>query len=142
MSPPARHRLSHAARIRLATEILATYVRAKRAVRTTDIRKAIARIRDGAEARGRRGDGAPLSPEAAVQLGRAVTRTLTTLPLDDRCLAQSLVLTGLLARRRTPNTVVIGARPGADFGAHAWVEVGGVAVLVTDDAEYPRLVEL
>lgn len=126
-------------RIRLATEILVTYRRAKRAMRRTDIRAAIATVRAGGRARPRPG---PVATQEAVRLGRAVTRTLTALPLDDRCLAQSLVLTGLLARRQTPNTLVIGARPGADFGAHAWIEVDGVPVLATDDEEFPRLVEL
>jgi hypothetical protein len=83
-----------------------------------------------------------VSAAEAVRLGWAVTRTLSTLPLDDRCLAQSLVLTGLLARRQTPNALVIGAHPGAEFGAHAWIEVDGVPVLATDDAKFPRLVEL
>lgn len=133
-------------RLRLAAEILTTYARSKRAMRgTKDVREAIARIRRESERGGVPSDRSaaqPLDVAAAVGLGRAVTRALTTLPLDDRCLAQSLVLTGLLARRRTPCTLVIGARPGADFGAHAWVEVEGVPVLATDAAQYPRLVEL
>lgn len=133
--PPTR-------RLRLAAEILATYARSKRAMRATkDIREAIARIRRESE-RGRSPAPRPLDVAESFRLGSAVTRTLRTLPLDDRCLAQSLVLTGLLARRRTPSTLVIGARAGADFGAHAWVEVEGVPVLATDDARYPRLVEL
>jgi hypothetical protein len=131
--------MSWARRIRLGTEILVVYRRSKRAMKRSDIRTAIAAIRDEAGARRRPG---PVSSAEAVRLGWAVTRTLSTLPLDDRCLAQSLVLTGLLARRQTPNVLVIGARPGADFGAHAWIEVDGVPVLATDDAKYPRLVEL
>lgn len=126
-------------RLRLGTEILVVYARAKRSMKRTDIRSAIAAVREGGRTRRRPG---PVPTAEAVRLGWAVTKTLSTLPLDDRCLAQSLVLTGLLARRQTPNTLVIGARPGADFGAHAWIEVDGVPVLATDDATYPRLVEL
>ena len=130
-------------RARLAAEILVTYRRAKRAAkRHRDIREAIAEVRD-ASARQAPVSATPLTVQEAAWLGVAVRRMLRTLPaLDDRCLAQSMVLTGVLARRRTPNTLVIGARPGAEFGAHAWIEVDGVAVLATDDAAYPRLVEL
>jgi transglutaminase-like putative cysteine protease len=78
----------------------------------------------------------------AARLGHAVTRTLTALPFDDRCLSQALVLVAMLARRGTPSTLVIGARAGAEFGAHAWVEVDGLPVLLADEADYPRLAEL
>ncbi|HEV3321193.1 MAG TPA: lasso peptide biosynthesis B2 protein [Solirubrobacteraceae bacterium] len=78
----------------------------------------------------------------AHRLGRAVGRTLRLLPGDTRCLARSLVLTRLLARRGIPAKLVIGARADPDFLAHAWVECAGHAVLPAGDGSYGRLVEL
>ena len=56
-------------------------------------------------------------------------RTLKLIPGDTRCLARSLVLTRLLARRGIPAKLVIGAQPAPDFRAHAWVECEGEPVL-------------
>jgi hypothetical protein len=63
-------------------------------------------------------------------------------PGDTRCLARSLVLTRLLARRGIPAKLVIGARGGPDFLAHAWVEHSGEPVLSPGDGSFGRLVEL
>jgi hypothetical protein len=69
--------------------------------------------------------------------------TLDRLPADARCLAQSLVLTRLLAARGIASTFVIGiAEPGEAFGAHAWVERDGVALLPVGGSAERRLVEL
>jgi hypothetical protein len=78
----------------------------------------------------------------AVRLGRAVRRTLAVLPGDSRCLTQALVLSSLIARRGGESVLVIGVRPGEEFGAHAWVELDGHAVLPDEAADYARLVEL
>jgi hypothetical protein len=86
--------------------------------------------------------GGPGAPTEAVRLGRAVARTLRLVPGDTRCLARSLVLTTLLARRGIQAKLVIGARPEPDFRAHAWVECAGHAVLPPGDGAYGRLVEL
>jgi hypothetical protein len=64
------------------------------------------------------------------------------LPGDTRCLARSLVLTQLLARRGIPSRLVIGARPAPRFLAHAWVEHAGQPVLPIGDGSFGRLVEL
>jgi hypothetical protein len=80
--------------------------------------------------------------EGIRRLGRAVSRTLALVPGDTRCLAQSLVLTRMLAERGIPARLVIGARAGPDFLAHAWVECGGHAVLTPGDGSFARLVEL
>jgi len=71
-----------------------------------------------------------------------VARTLALLPGDTRCLARSLVLTRLLARRGIPAKLVIGARTTPEFLAHAWVECAGHPVLAPGDESFGRLVEL
>jgi hypothetical protein len=78
----------------------------------------------------------------SLRLGLAVVRVLRYVPADSRCLMRSLVLTGLLARRGVYAKVVIGVRPAPSFGAHAWVEVDGVALLPTNEPEFHRLVEI
>ncbi len=132
-------RLSQAERIRLAAEILAAYIRARRALRRAPIADVVVSLRS---------ESSPdLPPTAdalteARRLGHAVTRTLTLVPGDTRCLARSLVLTRLLARRGIPAKLVIGTRPAPDFLAHAWVEHDGDPVLSPGDGTFGRLVEL
>lgn len=74
--------------------------------------------------------------------GRAVTRVLTLLPTDSRCLMRALVLTGMLARRGVFTKIVIGVRPSPGFAAHAWVEVEGTPLVPGDDSNYRRLTEI
>jgi Transglutaminase-like superfamily len=132
---PARTRLA------LGAEIVTTYARARRLLRRSDVREAVAALRGRAgsgEDRGRQEDYA-----AGLRLGRAVTRVLGPLPVDSRCLMSSLVLCGLLGRRGIGSSVVIGVRSGESFGAHSWVELGGRSVLpAPDEAGYERLVAL
>ena len=78
----------------------------------------------------------------ARDLGVAVARTLAFVPGDTRCLARSLVLGTLLARRGIPATLVIGAHAAPSFRAHAWVEHAGQPVLSPGDGTFGRLVEL
>jgi hypothetical protein len=115
------------------------YARAHRELRRAPITSVVASLRIN--------DFPPESPSAemladARRLGRAVTRLLVLLPGDTRCLVRSLVLTRLLARRGIPATLVIGARSGPDFLAHAWVELTGDPVLSPGDGSFGRLVEL
>ena len=52
------------------------------------------------------------------------------------CLPKSLVLVKFLQARDIPCNLKIGARrKGEDFGAHAWVECGGVAINEDTDVE-------
>jgi hypothetical protein len=162
--PPSR-RLRPAERARLAVEIAAAYVRARRELRRAPIAAAVAALRGGAPAPGEhpaaRTEPSPTRTEPtpaqaehpsahtgrdtvaeAQRLGRAVILTLRLLPGDTRCLARSLVLTALLARRGVAAKLVIGTRPDPDFRAHAWVECAGQAVLPPGDGSYGRLVEL
>lgn len=137
---PATRPLNSVERVRLATEIVAAYVQARRALRRAPIASVVATLRTQA----------PLASSAAAEgtleearrLGRAVARTLALVPGDTRCLARSLVLTRLLARRGIPAKLVIGARAAPDFLAHAWVEYAGHPVLSPGDGSFGRLVEL
>ena|ERR1700689_1337992 len=133
-----RASLSNTERIRLAAEILASYAQVRWTLRRAPIEAVVGRLRSHS-APPRTDDGALAE---ARQLGHIVTRILVLLPGDTRCLARSLVLTRLLARRGIPAKLVIAARRGPDFLAHAWVEHDGIPVLNPGDDSYARLVEL
>jgi len=123
-------------KLRLVAEILRAYVIVRWRMRDSDIRTVVERLR---------GDRPPETRSAyplARRLGRAVARTLSVLPTDNRCLARSLVLDAVLARRSLQSVVVLGVRAEPDFAAHAWVEHDGVPVLPPGSASYQRLVEL
>jgi hypothetical protein len=131
-TPPAE-------RGRLAAEILATYLRARRELRRAPIEKVVQRLRS------REGQPRTITPDALEEgrhLGRAVGRTLALAPGDTRCLVRSLVLTQLLAKRGIPASLVIGARTEPAFLAHAWVECDGIPFLPVGDGSFDRLVEL
>jgi hypothetical protein len=132
-------RLSQAERIRLAAEIIAAYIQARRALRRAPIAAVVTSLRSESS------HSVPPTADTFVEacrLGHAVTRTLALVPGDTRCLARSLVLTRLLARRGIPAKLVIGTRPAPDFLAHAWVEHAGDPVLAPGDGSFGRLVEL
>ncbi len=128
-------------RLRLATEVLRTYRRARRLMHDQPLDRALAALRAGAPA-APPGLGGPEQQFAAFRLGRAVVLILALLPTDRRCLVRSLTLSGLLARRAIPARLVLGVRPDSSepFLAHAWVEHDGVAV--SPDEGYNRLHEL
>ena len=126
-------------RARLVGEVLATYQRARRLMRNTDLATALG------ELRAHEPSGGPEPADSlfvAARLGRAVTLVLARLPTDKRCLIRSLVLSSMLARRQIPASLVLGVRPDASepFLAHAWVEHEGIPV--THDQGYNRLHEL
>ncbi len=128
-------------RMRLATEIVAAYIHARRELRRAPIASAVAALRvESPLPPPTSGAGATL--DEARRLGRAVARTLRMVPGDTRCLARSLVLTRLLAKRGIPAKLVIGARAAPSFLAHAWVEYEGQPVLSHGDGSFGRLVEL
>jgi hypothetical protein len=88
-------------------------------------------------------EGARPADPATLGLGRAVRRTLAVLPADTRCLTQSLVLLGLLARRGVRTTLVLGIESTSEaFGAHAWVEHDKRPLLPPGTDPSKRLAEL
>ncbi len=121
-------------------EILVTYVRAQRLLRTKNLNEILAEYRAPNGKPPRMSLEARREHAAAVRLGRAVTRTLHPLPTDTRCLVRALVLARLLARRDVECAVVIGVASSPKFKAHAWVEHLGYAVLPTGST-YDRLAE-
>lgn len=135
--------LGPGARVALGAEIVLCYMRARQELGRAPIDSVVELLRAGAPR-----DGPPPSPsspatvEQARRLGRAVATMLSLLPGDTRCLVRSLVLTRLLARRGISARLVIGARAGPEFLAHAWVECGGLPVLNPGDGTFGRLVEL
>jgi hypothetical protein len=135
---PEARRLGVGERGRLAAEILATYAQVRREMRRGPIESVLARLRRRTVA------AAPRSATLAEsqRLGRAVSKTLALAPGDTRCLVRSLVLIGLLDRRRIAAALVIGARSEPEFLAHAWVEQEGTAILHPGDGSFGRLVEL
>ena len=134
--PAALQPLSAAAKLRLVAEILGTYALVRWRMRDSDIRVVVGHTRRGGSAE--RHSDRPV----ALRLARAVGRTLRVLPADDRCLARSLVLDALLARRGLESVLVIAARAEPAFAAHAWVEHDGIPVLPAGAAGYERLVSL
>jgi hypothetical protein len=123
-------------KLRLVAEILRAYVVVRWRMRGRDIRTVVAQLRGNSE-HGTRSDYA-----LARRLGKAVARTLSFLPTDNRCLARSLVLDTLLTRRSLRSVVVLAARAEPDFASHAWVEHDGLPVLPPGSPSYKRLIEL
>lgn len=143
--------LGVAAKVFLVAEVVAAHTRARAALRReSDIRNALRALRGnptGAAGQPQSEVVVPRRLAVALRMGRAVARTLRYVPGDTRCLAQSLTLIQMLSRRGIEAELILGVRPGAasagdEFVAHAWVEVGAIAVLPSGDGEYDRLVTL
>jgi hypothetical protein len=133
--------LSPARKARLAAEIAYVYATVRRLTREHTLTEVLAALR-ALPVKERISEDERRTWLRSARLGWAVGRTLRTLPADSRCLRQSLVLTGLLARRGIPSTLIIGVKPGEAFGAHAWVEYQGHALLPGSQNIYERLAEL
>lgn len=133
--------LSRLQKARLATEVVRSYARVRWLMRRTDLRSALRDLREAPGAQSPPAGDDRL--QAGDRLGRAVDGTLPRLPVDASCLLKSLTLSRMLARRGIDSVLVIGVdAPGEDFGAHAWVEVDGRALLQPGGEKYPRLVDL
>jgi hypothetical protein len=132
---------SPAGRLVLGAEVLLTYALVRWLLWRHDLPTVVATIGAEDPARSPQVEGM-----AAVKLGarlaRVTTRCLSSLPTDSRCLGQSLVLMALLARRGIASALVIGVKPGSDFGAHAWVEREGMPLLPSGGDTYSRLLAL
>jgi hypothetical protein len=129
-----------ARRVSLAGEIVLAHVEARRALHRAPIAEVVEGLRGRPARVRRRSRQSPLAE--ARDLASAVSRTLALLPGDTRCLARSLVLTRLLARRAIPAKLVIGAHASPEFVSHAWVEHAGHPVLSPGQGSVERLVEL
>ena len=131
-----RRRMPADLRVRVALEIVATYLQVRRRMLRGDVRDVVERLRDGA--------ADAHDPYVAYRIGRRlgqpVRRTLDPLPWDSRCLMRSLVLLRMLARRGVVCELVIGVRPGETLEAHAWIEHDGHPLLPT--LGYERLTVL
>jgi hypothetical protein len=144
----ADRRLSAIERARLVSEIVASLMLTRHALRRGTIETVVAELRRDTPGSlqhsvvVKRPAEASAKLDEARRLGRAVMRTLALMPGDTRYLTLSLVLTRLLARRQISATLVIGARSAPDFLAHAWVECGGEALLPAGEGTFGRLVEL
>jgi hypothetical protein len=124
----------------LVFEILGSYVRQRRRLRSSKLPDVLAELRRPLAV------AALERPElddqlTGIRLGRAVGRTLTPVP-DARCLLRSLVLVDMLSRRGIEASFVLGVRKEGDFEAHAWVEKGGVPLLPPFEGAYERFTEL
>jgi hypothetical protein len=129
-------------RARLVYEIVAAYRQARRELRRVPIASVLEALRAESPPQETAPAQATAQLEEARRLGWIVARTLKLMPGDTRCLARSLVLTRLLARRGIASKLVIGARAAPEFLAHAWVECDGQPVLSPGDGSLGRLVEL
>jgi hypothetical protein len=123
----------------MAAEVMATYAQVRKLMRRSDLKTALAQLRSAEPTMVVEGEERVV---AAQRLSRAVMRTLPKLPVNSSCLMQSLTLSGLLARRGIDGRLVIGVQPGEEFGAHAWVELDGRALLEPGGDRFARLVDL
>jgi hypothetical protein len=128
-------------KVLMAAEILLLYLRAQWLMRREhDARRLVERMRTVRRTTPlRAGED---EHAFARRAGKAVARTVSLLPMDNRCLARSLVLAGYLERRGISTRLVIGARSEPEFLAHAWIEHGEEPVLPPGDESCGRLVEL
>jgi hypothetical protein len=128
-----------ATKARLAGEVVVTYVSARRTLRRSGLTATLSMLRGSGRRR------APIEGDPVAggrRLGRVVSRTLSALPADARCLSQSLVLTQMLARRGVESRLVIAVKPGEVLAAHAWVEHDGVPLLPPGSGGFSELVTL
>jgi hypothetical protein len=135
IAPP---RLLPPAKLRLGAEIAWTTVRVRRLLRRNDLSATLGRCR---AATGQSAPAPSPSHHEVVRVARAVRRTLGALPGDSRGVIASLVLIAVLARRGVAASLVVG-RPRNGYGAHAWVEVGGLPALPAAKDKFAHLVAL
>jgi Transglutaminase-like superfamily len=124
----------------LVIEVLATYLLTQWWLRRRGLPAAVTRTRTADCRAAAVAD--PGSHACGLRLGRVVGRVLAALPSDTRCLARSLVLMRLLAKRGVPASLVIGVATEPEFSAHAWVEHGGRPLLPAGEGRFERLLEL
>lgn len=122
----------------MLAEVLAAYVPLRRSLKGNDLARMVRVARSTTGARLK--ISAEEEHELALRLGNLVTGVLRRLPTDSRCLIRSLVLTRMLSARSIESRIVIGVSDDGGFGAHAWVEHDGRALLPV--GSFARLTEL
>jgi hypothetical protein len=128
--------LSLGEKVRLSTEIMRVYARARWEMGRRELPSIVARIREN--------DRDLEFPDRAVrrQLGAVVMKVLSVLPTDSRCLVRSLVLLNLLQRRGAEGTLVVGVKTEPRFSAHAWIEYEGEPLIPSGGDKYARITVL
>jgi len=122
--------LSVPAKLVLAGEVIGIYARVRWLLRTHDVPATMQRLRAApSRAARRRARPGPETAEQGRHLAWAAVRVLALLPVDSRCLLQSLVLGRLMTVRGLDYDVVFSVGRDATFEAHCWVETCGVALL-------------
>jgi hypothetical protein len=85
------------------------------------------------KARGAHASGSAAPHDCAASLARLLTFAADHTPGRPACLARSVTLWFLLARRGVAARVKIGVRNTGSFSAHAWVEIDGRVFLDAPD---------
>lgn len=138
MGFPARH--SSAQKVGLLVEVLTSYLLTQWWLRRRGLPAAVALARGD---RREHADAAELAAHAyALRLGGVVRRVLAPFPTDTRCLARSLVLLRLLARRGMRTSLVLGVASDPEFSAHAWVEHDSCPLLPAGGGRFQQLTQL
>ena len=127
-------------KLRLAGEIVASYTRVRWLLRRNDAPTTLGRLR--ATTRVRRAVPGASPAELGRHLAWATVKVLAVLPVDDRCLMQSLVLGRLMAVRGLDYEVVFSVAGGERFEAHCWVETQGAALLEPGGAGHAEILRL
>jgi hypothetical protein len=127
-------------KLRLAGEIVVSYARVRWLLRRNDAPTTLGRLRASAPVR--RAVGGPAPAELGRHLAWATVKVLAVLPVDDRCLLQSLVLGRLMAVRGLDYEVVFSVAAGERFEAHCWVESQGAALLEPGGAGHAEILRL
>lgn len=137
----ADQRLSNVRKGLLAVEVLGTYGKARWLLWRRDLPTVVLAVGTTGSKPSATPSGDP-SLRLGARLAGVTSRCLGALPSDSRCLVRSVVLMALLARRGIASSLVIGVKPGDDFGAHAWIERDGQPLLPVGGGAYSRLLEL
>ncbi|HST54935.1 MAG TPA: lasso peptide biosynthesis B2 protein [Solirubrobacteraceae bacterium] len=141
VTPMDTDKLKLGARVRMGFEVLRMYVRVRWLMRNPDASNAVGKLRAAPAGNESAGFEEGMELFVAWRVAHATIGVLNRLPSDARCLFRSLTLLGMLQRRGIAQTLVIAVRP-EPFAAHAWIEVGGQAMLPDADPGYERLMEL
>jgi hypothetical protein len=137
--PRRAGRLTPLPKLLLAVEVVAVYAWVRWLLRSNDTPATAARLRR--PPRRTRVTGAEPA-EYGRHLAWATVRVLHRLPVDSRCLLQSLVLARLMTVRALDYAIVFSVGREETFEAHCWVEAGGVALLEPGGGSHVEIMRL